>query len=184
MIAFRDREAQRLGRRSHRAYQRAGRARRHLADHPWQRALYRHHEDARPEAGARRHTASTRRSAARGATRRSRAPRSASSRSATPRTVGTRSASGRSCGISSTRKSSPARACACSRCRTGPSSTSGHYIHLEDIPVVPLYFAADRPVVERDGMLIMVDDDRLPHAIAARSPRCGACASARSAAIR
>jgi sulfate adenylyltransferase subunit 2 len=36
------------------------------------------------------------------------------------------------------------------------------YIHREDIPVVPLYFAAQRPVVERDGMLIMVDDERLP----------------------
>ncbi len=36
------------------------------------------------------------------------------------------------------------------------------YIHLENIPVVPLYFAALRPVVERDGVLIMVDDDRLP----------------------
>jgi sulfate adenylyltransferase subunit 2 len=36
------------------------------------------------------------------------------------------------------------------------------YIYLEDIQVVPLYFAADRPVVERGGMLIMVDDDRLP----------------------
>ncbi len=36
------------------------------------------------------------------------------------------------------------------------------YVYLEDIPVVPLYFAADRPVVERGGMLIMVDDDRLP----------------------
>ena len=36
------------------------------------------------------------------------------------------------------------------------------YIHLEDIPIVPLYFAAKRPVVERDGVLIMVDDDRLP----------------------
>ena len=36
------------------------------------------------------------------------------------------------------------------------------YIYLEDIPVVPLYFAADRPVVERGGMLIMVDDARLP----------------------
>jgi sulfate adenylyltransferase subunit 2 len=35
------------------------------------------------------------------------------------------------------------------------------YIHVHDIPVVPLYFAAPRPVVERDGMLIMVDDDRL-----------------------
>ena len=36
------------------------------------------------------------------------------------------------------------------------------YIHLEDIPIVPLYFAAVRPVVERDGVLIMVDDDRMP----------------------
>jgi sulfate adenylyltransferase subunit 2 len=36
------------------------------------------------------------------------------------------------------------------------------YIHQERIPVVPLYFAAPRPVVERDGALIMVDDERLP----------------------
>lgn len=36
------------------------------------------------------------------------------------------------------------------------------YIHLENIPIVPLYFAARRPVVERDGVLIMVDDDRIP----------------------
>jgi sulfate adenylyltransferase subunit 2 len=37
-----------------------------------------------------------------------------------------------------------------------------HYIMLEDIPVVPLYFAKPRPVVHRDGTWIMVDDDRLP----------------------
>ncbi len=37
-----------------------------------------------------------------------------------------------------------------------------HYIHQERIPVVPLYFAAPRPVVERDGVLIMVDDERFP----------------------
>ncbi len=36
------------------------------------------------------------------------------------------------------------------------------YIYKEDIPVVPLYFAAKRPVVLRDGQLIMVDDNRLP----------------------
>ncbi|ANG61170.1 sulfate adenylyltransferase small subunit [Marinobacterium aestuarii] len=36
------------------------------------------------------------------------------------------------------------------------------YIYLEGIPVVPLYFAAERPVVERDGALIMVDDERMP----------------------
>lgn len=36
------------------------------------------------------------------------------------------------------------------------------YIYLEQIPIVPLYYAAPRPVVERDGMLVMVDDERLP----------------------
>ena len=36
------------------------------------------------------------------------------------------------------------------------------YIAQEHIPVVPLYFAAERPVVERDGALIMRDDDRFP----------------------
>ncbi|MGJ4999190.1 sulfate adenylyltransferase subunit CysD [Bradyrhizobium sp. HKCCYLS3077] len=36
------------------------------------------------------------------------------------------------------------------------------YIHLENIPIVPLYFASLRPVVERDGALIMVDDERMP----------------------
>jgi sulfate adenylyltransferase subunit 2 len=36
------------------------------------------------------------------------------------------------------------------------------YIYLEGIPIVPLYFAAERPVVERDGTLLMVDDERMP----------------------
>jgi sulfate adenylyltransferase subunit 2 len=36
------------------------------------------------------------------------------------------------------------------------------YIELEQIPVVPLYFAAERPIVRRDGTLLMVDDDRMP----------------------
>jgi len=36
------------------------------------------------------------------------------------------------------------------------------YIFLEDIPIVPLYFAAERPVVHRDGTMIMVDDERMP----------------------
>jgi sulfate adenylyltransferase subunit 2 len=36
------------------------------------------------------------------------------------------------------------------------------YIYLESIPIVPLYLAAERPVVERNGSLIMVDDDRMP----------------------
>jgi sulfate adenylyltransferase subunit 2 len=36
------------------------------------------------------------------------------------------------------------------------------YIHLESIPIVPLYLAAQRPTVEREGLLLMVDDDRFP----------------------
>jgi sulfate adenylyltransferase subunit 2 len=36
------------------------------------------------------------------------------------------------------------------------------YIYLESIPIVPLYFAEERPVVERNGTLLMVDDERLP----------------------
>ena len=36
------------------------------------------------------------------------------------------------------------------------------YIHLEGIEIVPLYFAAQRPTVERDGLILMVDDDRFP----------------------
>ncbi|MFV0564115.1 sulfate adenylyltransferase subunit CysD [Malaciobacter mytili] len=36
------------------------------------------------------------------------------------------------------------------------------YIYLEQIPIVPLYFSAKRPVVERDGVKIMVDDERMP----------------------
>ena len=36
------------------------------------------------------------------------------------------------------------------------------YIHLENIEIVPLYFAAPRPVVERNGLILMVDDDRFP----------------------
>ena len=36
------------------------------------------------------------------------------------------------------------------------------YIHLENIPIVPLYFSKERPIVDRDGILILVDDDRLP----------------------
>lgn len=36
------------------------------------------------------------------------------------------------------------------------------YIQREEIPIVPLYFAAERPVIERDGQLVMVDDERMP----------------------
>jgi sulfate adenylyltransferase subunit 2 len=57
------------------------------------------------------------------------------------------------------------------------------YIRAENIPVVPLYFAAERRVIERDGALLMLDDERLP----LREARCrnfAAYVSARSAAGR
>ena len=59
-------------------------------------------------------------------TRRARAPRSATSRRATSRTTGTSTTSRPSCGATSRPTSSPARTCACTRCSTGPSSTSGN----------------------------------------------------------
>jgi len=43
------------------------------------------------------------------------------------------------------------------------------YIRLEKIPIVPLYFAKERPIVDMDGNLIMVDDDRMPKEIAAKA---------------
>ncbi len=36
------------------------------------------------------------------------------------------------------------------------------YIHLENIPIVPLYFAAKRPTIDRDGLILMIDDERFP----------------------
>lgn len=43
------------------------------------------------------------------------------------------------------------------------------YIRLENIPIVPLYFAKERPIVQMDGNLIMVDDDRTPKELAAKA---------------
>ncbi len=40
------------------------------------------------------------------------------------------------------------------------------YIRLENIPIVPLYFAKERPIVDQDGSMIMVDDDRMPKELA------------------
>ena len=40
------------------------------------------------------------------------------------------------------------------------------YIRLENIPIVPLYYAKERPVVEMDGTMIMVDDERMPKELA------------------
>ena len=54
----------------------------------------------------------------------------------------------------------PARACASSRSPTGPSATSGPMSPPRSSTVASLYFAAERPTVQRDGTLILVDDER------------------------
>ena len=55
-------------------------------------------------------------------------------------------------------------------------------IHRESIPIVPLYFAAERPVVERDGMLVMVDDEQAA-ASPGEQPQCHRSGSGPWAAI-
>ena len=77
-----------------------------------------------------------------------------------PSIAGTQKASVRNPGACSTRASAPAKASACSRCRTGPKRMCGITSRSKN-PVVPLYFAKPRPVVARDGMLIMRDDERM-----------------------
>ena len=72
-------------------------------------------------------------------------------------------------GISITPVCIRARASVYFRYRTGRSWISGKYIRLENIPIVPLYFAKERPCVEIDGNLIMADDDRLPEQYRTRS---------------
>ena len=106
-------------------------------------------------------TASTPRSAARAATRRSRARRSASCRCARNSTAGTRSASAPAL-VAVQRAQAQGRKPARVPDLQLDRADIWQYIQLHDIPIVPLYFAKERPVVERDGALIMVDDERLP----------------------
>ena len=58
------------------------------------------------------------------------------------------------------------------------------YIALEKLDVVPLYFAAERPVVTRNGQLIVVDDERMRLEPGEKAGDARKCASARSAAGR
>ena len=126
---------------------------------------------------------SMRRSAARGGTRKKRAPRSGSSRFAPPshgwdpknqrpelwNLYNTRVAKGETS--------------ACSRCRTGPSSTSGNTSTWRAFRSCRCISPKSRPVVDRDGALIMVDDERLP-LLPGEKPQKRSSVSARSAAIR
>ena len=77
-------------------------------------------------------------------------------------TAGTRRTSGPSSGTSTTRARSRGESIRVFPLSNWTELDVWHYIYLEQIPIVPLYFAQERPVVERDGTLIMVDDDRMP----------------------
>ena len=78
-----------------------------------------------------------------------------------PARLGPASTSGRRCGRSTTPASRRANRSASSRCPTGPSSTSGSTSCRRTSRSCRSISPSERPVVERDGMLIMVDDDRL-----------------------
>ena len=156
VIEFRDRRVAELGERLIVA-SRAGLDRRRAA---WSRRPARARRATacrRPRCSTRSpSTASTPPSAARAATRSGRARRSASSPSATTSASGTPRPSAPSCGTSTTGASARASTCACSRCPTGPSSTCGSTSSAEDLEVPSIYFAHEREVFRRDGMLYAV----------------------------
>ena len=124
-----------------------------------------------------RSTASTPRSAARAATRSGRGRRSASSRSATTSGSGTRAASGPSCGTSTTAASGKGE-----HVRVFPISNwteldVWEYIRSEGLELPSIYFAHEREVFERDGMLYAASDFLVRWTASGRSPR--RCATGR-----
>ena len=123
---------------------------------------HRHDEDPGAEAGARQ--VRLRRRLRRRAPRRGEVARQGAHLLVPHRrsTAGTRRTSAPSSGGSTTRASTRARASACSRSRTGPSSTSGSTSTSRTSRSCRSTSPRERPVVERDGTLIMVDDDRMP----------------------
>jgi hypothetical protein len=176
----------RIRSRPDRPYQSARRGVRHRhALHARLVPLHRHHEDGGAAPGARCRQVSTRPSAARGATRRRAAPRSASSRTATPEHAwDPKNQRPELWNVYNTRHEPPAKACACSRCPTGPSSTSG--LHLGS--KTSRSCRSISPGRARSSSVRRHDDHGGRRAPAERARTKGrarsSCASARSAAIR
>ena len=145
-----------------RPHQRAGPQARPQPLHPRQQDVHRGHEPRRPASGARQ--VQVRRRVRRRPPRRGEEP-GEGTRLLVPRrrtTPGTRRTSGPSCGTSTTASSTRASRSGRSRSRTGPSSTSGSTSTWSSIEIVPAYYAEEREMVEFDGNLIAVDDDRMP----------------------
>ena len=148
--------------RPDRLHQRGGREGRASTRSPRQQEAHRHHEDRGAQAGARTTTSSTRRSAAPAATRRSRGPRSASTPSATSFHQWDPKNQRPELWNLYNGKVNKGESIRVFPLSNWTELDVWQYIHLENIPIVPLYFADERPVVERDGTLIMVDDERMP----------------------
>ena len=162
MIAFRDRRARELGLDLIVHTNQDGVARGHQPDHARLEAAHRRDEDAGAAAGARRPR--LRRRLRRRAPRRgeSRAKeRVFSFRNAQHRWDPKQPAAGAVAPLQRTH-SARARASASSRSPTGPSSTSGNTSTRSGFRSCRCICRAQRPVVERDGTLIMVDDERMP----------------------
>ena len=99
-------------------------------------------------------------------------------------TAGSRASSARSSGARPTPSSSEGQTMRVFPMSNWTELDVWRYIQREKIEVVPLYFAKERPVVDRDGQLIMIDDDRYPLQRRRAARRCAASASAPSAATR
>ena len=89
-------------------------------------------------------------------------PRSAFFPTAPPVTPGTHAISARSCGEFFNTRIKPGETMRVFPLSNWTELDVWQYIRAENIPIVPLYLAKERPVVERDGMLIMIDDNRFP----------------------
>jgi sulfate adenylyltransferase subunit 2 len=184
MIAFRDETARRLG-LDLRVYINEDGVRMGIDPfRPRLGAAHRHHEDAGAQTGAR--PLRLRRRLRRRQARRGEVARQGARllRPLARSTAGIRSSSGPSSGASTTRARSKGESVRVFPLSNWTELDVWQYIYLENIPIVPLYFARPRPVVERDGTLIMVDDDRMPLDPGETFPKCGWCGSARSAATR
>jgi len=158
MIAFRDQMAAKLGFDLLVSHQRDG-VRQASTVRPRLQRLHPHHEDGRAAPGARQ--IRFRRGLRRGPPRRGEVARQGAHLLVPqcPAQLDPQAPAAEMWKIYNTRVSPGESIRVFPACPTGPSSTSGSTFLQEGIPIVPLYFAKPRPVVERDGMLIMVDDD-------------------------
>ena len=175
LYALRDALAAEAGMDADRPPQSRGRGARHQSVRPWRGAAHRAVEDRGAEAGARRRPLRPR--LRRRAARRGDEPgQGADLLGPLGRPwLGPEAAAARALAALQRPAARRANRCASSRSPIGPSATSGPMSPRERLAVASLYFAAERPTVERDGTLLIVDDDALPlRPASGDAPRAGA----------